>query len=85
MHNLRFVDILPDQILACRTFGLSILHLLRSSYFSGFRNKEVAFLHSPSKTLIAADLIFNLPATEQVVLFFFTTFLSSELTSFPVF
>jgi len=35
------------------------------SYFSGFRNKDVAFLHSPSKTLIVADLIFNLPATEQ--------------------
>ncbi|KAI0251955.1 hypothetical protein BJV78DRAFT_1125449, partial [Lactifluus subvellereus] len=38
---------------------------IKSCYFSGFRNKDVAFLHAPSKTLIVADLIFNLPATEQ--------------------
>ncbi|KAI0264761.1 hypothetical protein BC834DRAFT_826091, partial [Gloeopeniophorella convolvens] len=35
------------------------------SYFSGFKNKDVAFFHSASKTLVTADLIFNLPATEQ--------------------
>jgi hypothetical protein len=28
-------------------------------------NKELALLHKPSKTLIQADLMFNLPATEQ--------------------
>jgi hypothetical protein len=28
-------------------------------------NKEVVFLHKPSKTLIEADMFFNLPATEQ--------------------
>jgi hypothetical protein len=28
-------------------------------------NKEIIFLHKPSKTLIEADLFFNLPATEQ--------------------
>ncbi|KAF8859789.1 hypothetical protein BDZ45DRAFT_688876 [Acephala macrosclerotiorum] len=28
-------------------------------------NKELVFCHKPSKTLIEADLIFNLPATEQ--------------------
>lgn len=28
-------------------------------------NKELAFFHKPSKTLIEADLLFNLPATEQ--------------------
>lgn len=44
-----------------------MFNLRHSSYFSGFRNKDVAFLHSPSKTLIVADLIFNLPATEQVM------------------
>ncbi|KAI0320486.1 hypothetical protein OF83DRAFT_1162377 [Amylostereum chailletii] len=35
------------------------------SYFSGFHNKDVAFLHKPSRTLIQADLLFNFPATEQ--------------------
>ena len=35
------------------------------SYFSGFRNKDVAFFHPASKSLIEADLLFNLPATEQ--------------------
>jgi len=34
-------------------------------YFSGFSKKDVAWLHKPSKTLIVADLIFNLPANEQ--------------------
>jgi hypothetical protein len=38
---------------------------IKSCYFSGFKNKDIAFLHAPSKTLLVADLIFNLPATEQ--------------------
>lgn len=38
---------------------------ITACYFSGFANKDVAFLHAPSKTLIEADLIFNLPAKEQ--------------------
>ncbi|KAK7059672.1 hypothetical protein R3P38DRAFT_2837172 [Favolaschia claudopus] len=36
-----------------------------SHYFSAFRNKDVAFFHVASKTLIVADLLFNLPANEQ--------------------
>ena len=36
------------------------------SYFSGFQKKDVAFLHVSYRTLIEADLLFNLPATEQV-------------------
>ncbi|KAF7980267.1 hypothetical protein HWV62_39017 [Athelia sp. TMB] len=34
-------------------------------FFSGFKNKDVAFFHMESKTLIQADLLFNLPANEQ--------------------
>ncbi|KAG9051591.1 hypothetical protein FS837_004101 [Tulasnella sp. UAMH 9824] len=34
-------------------------------YFSGFANKDVAFCHKASKTLVVADLLFNLPAKEQ--------------------
>jgi len=34
-------------------------------YFSGFKNKDVAFLHKPSKSLIEADLLMNLPCIEQ--------------------
>ncbi|KAH7917921.1 hypothetical protein BV22DRAFT_1025496, partial [Leucogyrophana mollusca] len=34
-------------------------------YFSGYKNKDVAFLHVASKTLVEADLLLNLPATEQ--------------------
>jgi glyoxylase-like metal-dependent hydrolase (beta-lactamase superfamily II) len=34
-------------------------------YFTGHSNKDVAFYHADSKTLIEADLLFNLPATEQ--------------------
>ncbi|KAJ7167360.1 hypothetical protein C8R43DRAFT_985050 [Mycena crocata] len=35
------------------------------SYFSGFANKDVAWFHAASKTLIVADSLFNIPATEQ--------------------
>jgi len=34
-------------------------------FFSGFATKEVAFLHKDSKSLIVADLLFNLPPKEQ--------------------
>ncbi|KAI0313890.1 hypothetical protein OF83DRAFT_1165416 [Amylostereum chailletii] len=37
----------------------------KSCYFPGFRNKDVVFVHVPSKTLITADLLFNLPCIEQ--------------------
>ncbi|KAM0750026.1 hypothetical protein T439DRAFT_326896 [Meredithblackwellia eburnea MCA 4105] len=32
---------------------------------ASFRNQDIAFLHTPTKTLIEADLLFNLPAKEQ--------------------
>jgi len=38
---------------------------IQHCYFSGFRNKDVAFFHSSSKSLIEADLLLNLPPTEQ--------------------
>lgn len=34
-------------------------------YFHSHSNKELVFLHKPSRTLIEADMLFNLPATEQ--------------------
>ncbi|KAH9941107.1 uncharacterized protein BXZ73DRAFT_98318 [Epithele typhae] len=38
---------------------------IKHVFFSGFKNKDVAFFHEASKTLIEADLLFNLPAKEQ--------------------
>ncbi|KIJ27073.1 hypothetical protein M422DRAFT_236237 [Sphaerobolus stellatus SS14] len=38
---------------------------IQACYFSAFRNKDVAFNHIASKSLIEADLLLNLPATEQ--------------------
>ncbi|KAF2763311.1 hypothetical protein EJ05DRAFT_496138 [Pseudovirgaria hyperparasitica] len=35
-------------------------------YVPAHANKELVFNHKPSKTLIEADLIFNMPATEQM-------------------
>lgn len=35
-------------------------------YVHAHANKELVFCHKPSRTLIEADLIFNLPATEQM-------------------
>ena len=34
-------------------------------YVAAHANKELVFCHKPTKTLIEADLLFNLPATEQ--------------------
>ena len=41
-------------------------HATYDSYFSGYVNKDIAFYHKASKTVIAADLLFNIPGTEQV-------------------
>jgi len=38
---------------------------ISACYFSAFKNKDVAFCHKASKTLIEADLLFNLPPHEQ--------------------
>ncbi|KAG8964040.1 hypothetical protein FRC05_004324 [Tulasnella sp. 425] len=38
---------------------------ISARYFSHFENKDVAFCHHDSKTLIEADLLFNFPPTEQ--------------------
>ncbi|KAJ3572923.1 hypothetical protein NP233_g2758 [Leucocoprinus birnbaumii] len=38
---------------------------IKSCYFDGFKNKDVAFFHPESKTLIEADLLLNLPCNEQ--------------------
>ncbi|PIL27777.1 hypothetical protein GSI_10930 [Ganoderma sinense ZZ0214-1] len=34
-------------------------------HFTGFANRDIAFLHKPSRTVIAADLLFNNPPHEQ--------------------
>ncbi|KFY05019.1 hypothetical protein O988_00342 [Pseudogymnoascus sp. VKM F-3808] len=34
-------------------------------YIDGLPNKDVVFLHKPTKTLVQADILFNLPASEQ--------------------
>ncbi|TFK88552.1 hypothetical protein K466DRAFT_598542 [Polyporus arcularius HHB13444] len=38
---------------------------IEACYFSGYANKDTAYYHKASKTVIAADLLFNLPGTEQ--------------------
>jgi len=38
---------------------------IKLHYFPGHANKEIAILHVPSRTLIEADLVFNLPPKEQ--------------------
>jgi len=38
---------------------------IQSCFFSCFKNQDVAFFHPESKTLIQADLLFNLPGYEQ--------------------
>jgi len=38
---------------------------ITACFFSGFQNKDLAFHHTRSNTLIVADLLFHLPANEQ--------------------
>ncbi|KAJ6487106.1 hypothetical protein C8R47DRAFT_515555 [Mycena vitilis] len=38
---------------------------IQACYFSGHKNKDVAFFHPRSGTLVTADLVINLPGTEQ--------------------
>jgi len=38
---------------------------IKSCHFTGFKNQDVAFYHPATKVMVTADLIFNLPATEQ--------------------
>ncbi|KAI0711492.1 hypothetical protein C8Q76DRAFT_60115 [Earliella scabrosa] len=38
---------------------------IETCFFSGFVNKDTAYYHKPSKTVIGADLLFNNPPTEQ--------------------
>ncbi|KAJ7154725.1 hypothetical protein C8R46DRAFT_1165990 [Mycena filopes] len=38
---------------------------IKACYFSGHSNKDVAFFHPASSTLIEADLVTNLPGAEQ--------------------
>ncbi|KAF7430455.1 hypothetical protein PC9H_006162 [Pleurotus ostreatus] len=40
-------------------------NFIQHCYFSGFKNRDVAFFHADSKVMVEADLLFNLPATEQ--------------------
>ena len=38
---------------------------LEFAYFAGFEGRDLVTLHKKSKSLVEADLIFNLPALEQ--------------------
>ncbi|KAL9935093.1 hypothetical protein V8E36_006169 [Tilletia maclaganii] len=39
---------------------------IKAAYFPTFSNKDVVFFHQPTRTLLTADLIFNLPLKEQI-------------------
>lgn len=57
----------------------------RHSFLRGFVTKEVAFFHKDSKSLIEADLLFNLPPNEQVPSFFPMQTITPLLTAGTVF
>ncbi|KAK4703291.1 hypothetical protein P7C70_g2925, partial [Phenoliferia sp. Uapishka_3] len=46
--------------------GVSGGEIKCADFGKAFVNEDVAFLHAPTKTLIEADLLFNLPCHEQV-------------------
>ena len=56
----------PALVISVPTGMRKLSHITLSSYFSGHKNKDVAFFHKASTTLLAADLLFNLPPYEQV-------------------
>ncbi len=57
---------MPDWFyIQCGVATLSTPDDIEHLYFPGFENKDVAFLHKPSKTLIQADLLFNLHSVKE--------------------
>jgi len=63
---------LKGKVEIAGTYGIDDPHTeygfeseIGACYFSGFLNHDVAFHHRASKTLIEADLLFNLPGHEQ--------------------
>ncbi|KAF8631490.1 hypothetical protein AX15_002377 [Amanita polypyramis BW_CC] len=60
-----FEDEAYQTLVSVSMFPEEMLILFQFSYFSRFRNKDVAFFHTDSKSLIEADLLFNLPCKEQ--------------------
>jgi hypothetical protein len=67
-----FFTLTPDfgtdraLVIKILTIIMNLSHPSLRSYFSGYKNKDVAFFHKASKTLVEADLLFNLPPYEQV-------------------
>lgn len=59
-----------DQLIKIRPGGSSVDAGFDSEfemeYVDAHPNKELVFNHKPTKTLIQADMMFNLPATEQM-------------------
>ncbi|KAL3467021.1 hypothetical protein BJX64DRAFT_301406 [Aspergillus heterothallicus] len=58
-HIFRAADDRPSSI------SEEIENEFSVEYVHSHQSKELVFLHKPSKTLIEADLVLNLPATEQ--------------------
>ena len=56
--SMQFVSRRANELIdsACSTEQIS------ARFFSTFPNRDVAFFHKDSKTMINADLLFNLPA-----------------------
>lgn len=52
-----------DSAEASSSYGFE--NEIQARYFPTFANKDVVFLHKASRSLIVADLIFNLPGNEQ--------------------
>lgn len=63
-RSARGAEGLQGAVLFRLSGALSLLWLMLVA--ETVQNKDVAILHEPSKTLIEADLLFNIPAQEQL-------------------
>jgi hypothetical protein len=82
--SLKLLNLFDQELMKMHRFSFGIINPIATSpsthqqfsFFSGFGNKDVAFFHPESKTMIQADLLFNLPGYEQVGLPHIRVFLS---------
>ncbi|KAI9894554.1 MAG: hypothetical protein M1814_001908 [Vezdaea aestivalis] len=64
-ENVPFAHIFTEQNKRTEKVGGAFDEDFEYEYVGGHANKELVFLYKPDKTLIQADMLFNLPATEQ--------------------
>lgn len=65
MKGVKFTHVFMSQSKTSMKISAEFDSEFQYEFLNSHQNKELVFLHQPTRTVIEADLIFNLPATEQ--------------------